>query len=206
MNANPTSGGMPMRMRREKQAAPKHAAPKAHRLDTRALIGIILLLVVGLIALFSASYPAAISKFNDGTWFIRRQGLYVLVGFVAMLVISGIDYHVYLRFQKPLFIFCIALLILVPLVGVDHNGAKRWIELPVLGEFQPSELMKDAVIISFSYYAVRYGDRIRQIRGDLPFFGALALIAGLLYLEPHLSATIIIFGIGLAIKIGRAHV
>lgn len=201
MNANPTSGGMPMRMRREKQAAPKHAAPKAHRLDTRALIGIILLLVVGLIALFSASYPAAISKFNDGTFFVRRQGLYVLVGFVAMLVISGIDYHVYLRFQKPLFIFCIALLILVPLVGVDHNGAKRWIELPVLGEFQPSELMKDAVIISFSYYAVRYGDRIRQIRGDLPFFGALALIAGLLYLEPHLSATIIIFGIGLAILI-----
>ena len=92
-------------------------------------------------------------------------------------------------------------MILVPLVGVDHNGAKRWIELPVLGEFQPSELMKDAVIISFSYYAVRYGDRIRQIRGDLPFFGALALIAGLLYLEPHLSATIIIFGIGLAILI-----
>lgn len=105
MNANPTSGGMPMRMRREKQAAPKHAAPKhaapkAHRLDTRALIGIILLLVVGLIALFSASYPAAISKFNDGTFFVRRQGLYVLVGFVAMLVISGIDYHVYLRFQS----------------------------------------------------------------------------------------------------------
>ena len=88
MNANPTSGGMPMRMRREKQAAPKHAAPKAHRLDTRALIGIILLLVVGLIALFSASYPAAISKFNDGTFFVRRQGLYVLVGFVAMLVLS----------------------------------------------------------------------------------------------------------------------
>ena len=78
---------------------------------------------------------------------------------------------------------------------------RRWIELPVLGEFQPSELMKDAVIISFSYYAVRYGDRVRKIRGDLPFFGALALIAGLLYLEPHLSATIIIFGIGLAILI-----
>lgn len=61
--------------------------------------------------------------------------------------------------------------------------------------------MKDAIIISFSYYAVKFGDRVRKIRGDLPFFGALLLVAGLLYFEPHLSGTIIIFGIGLAILI-----
>ena len=193
-------GGTPARARRPE---PKHAAPKAHRLDTGALLGIVLLLAVGLIALFSASYPAAISKFNDGIYFIKRQGLYAMIGFVAMLVISGIDYHIYLRFQKPLFVVCIGLLILViiPGVGVNHNGATRWIDLPLLGEFQPSELMKDAIIISFSYYAVKFGDRVRKIRGDLPFFGALLLVAGLLYFEPHLSGTIIIFGIGLAILI-----
>ena len=193
-------GGTPARARRPE---PKHAAPKAHWLDTGALLGIVLLLAVGLIALFSASYPAAISKFNDGIYFIKRQGLYAMIGFVAMLVISGIDYHIYLRFQKPLFVVCIGLLILViiPGVGVNHNGATRWIDLPLLGEFQPSELMKDAIIISFSYYAVKFGDRVRKIRGDLPFFGALLLVAGLLYFEPHLSGTIIIFGIGLAILI-----
>lgn len=201
MNATPTPAGIDGKSGRGQRPAPKHAAPKAHRLDTAALLGIVLLIVIGLIALFSASYPAAISKFDNGLYFITRQGMYALIGFVAMLVISGIDYHVYLRFQKPLFIFCILLLVLVPLVGVEHNGAKRWINLPILGEFQPSELMKDAIIISFSYYAVRFGDRVKTLRGDMPFFGALILIAGLLYLEPHLSATIIIFGIGLAILI-----
>lgn len=188
-------------MRRPARPAPKHAAPKAHRLDTGTVLGVILLLSVGLIALFSASYPAAINKFDNGLFFISRQGLYAVIGLVAMLVISGIDYHIYLRFQKQLFIACLIMLVLVKLIGVTHNGATRWINLPLLGEFQPSEIMKDAVIISFAYYAVRMGDRVRTLRGVAPFLGALILIAGLLYLEPHLSATVIIFGIGLAILI-----
>ena len=112
MNANPTSGGMPLRMRREKQAAPKHAAPKAHRLDTRALIGIILLLVVGLIALFSASYPAAISKFNDGTFFVRRQGLYVLARLCRHAGHLGDRLSCLSALSKTAVYLCIALLIL----------------------------------------------------------------------------------------------
>lgn len=201
MNAKTAPTGGKPRLSRQPRPAPLHAAPKTHRLDSNALLGIILLVVVGLIALFSASYPVAISKFDDGMYFVRQQGLYVLVGLVAMLVISGIDYHVYLRFQKELFIVCIVLLVLVKLVGTKHNGAQRWLNLPVLGEFQPSELMKDAVVISFSYYAVKMGNRIKTLRGIAPFCGALLLIAGLLVLEPHMSATIIIFGIGLAILI-----
>lgn len=180
---------------------PRHIAPRVQQLDGSTLLGIVLLLAVGLIALFSASYPSAINKFDNGMYFITRQGLYAILGFVGMIVVSGVDYHVYLRFQKPLFLACMGLLILVPFIGVEHNGAQRWIELPILGEFQPSELMKLSVIISFSYYAVKMGDKVREIQGDLPFFGALVAIAGLLYLEPHLSATIIIFGIGLAILI-----
>lgn len=180
---------------------PQHIAPRTQRLDSSTLLGIILLLAVGLIALFSASYPTAISKFDNGMYFITRQGLYAILGFVGMLVVSNVNYHVYLRFQKPFFLVCLVLLILVPFIGVVHNGAQRWINLPILGEFQPSELMKLSVIISFSYYAVKMGDTVREIRGNLPFFGALMAIAWLLYLEPHLSATIIIFGIGLAILI-----
>ena len=112
-----------------------------------------------------------------------------------------VDYHVYARIQKILFIVGIVLLILVliPGVGKTHNNATRWIELPVIGEFQPSELMKTAVILSFSYYAAKAGARIRTIKGLLPYLGALAVIAVLLYREPHLSATIIIIGVGLCI-------
>ena len=73
---------------------PQHIAPRAQQLDGSTLLGIVLLLAVGLIALFSASYPTAINKFDNGMYFITRQGLYAIIGFVGMLVISGIDYHV----------------------------------------------------------------------------------------------------------------
>lgn len=180
---------------------PKHIAPPKNRMDGAAVLGIVLLLIVGLIALFSASYPSAIHKFDNGMYFITRQVIYALLGFVGMLVISNIDYHVYLQFQKPLFLISIILLVLVLIVGVEHNGAKRWINLPLIGEFQPSEIMKLAVIISFSYYAVKFENRVRTMKGNMPFLGILVLIAVLLSFEPHLSATIIIFGIGLAILI-----
>ncbi len=181
---------------------PKHIAPRKDRMDGAAVLGIVLLLVFGLIALFSASYPAAIHKFrNNGLYFITRQGIYALLGFAGMMVIANIDYHVYLRFQKPIFIVSTVLLLLVPFIGVEHNGATRWIKLPIIGEFQPSEIMKLAVIVSFSYYAVRLSDRIRTFKGTLPFLGILVAIALILYKQPHLSATIIIFGIGLSILI-----
>lgn len=119
-----------------------------------------------------------------------------------MLFVSMVDYHLYARIQKVLFAVGIALLILVliPGVGKTHNNATRWIQLPVIGEFQPSELMKTAVILSFSYYAAKAGQKIRTLRyGLLPYIGALGVIAFLLYREPHLSATIIILGLGLCI-------
>lgn len=172
------------------------------KLDAGTLIMILLLLIVGLIALFSASYPAALYKFGDPTKFIRQQALFGAVGIAAMLFVSMVDYHLYARIQKVLFAVGIALLILVliPGVGKTHNNATRWIQLPVIGEFQPSELMKTAVILSFSYYAAKAGQKIRTLRyGLLPYIGALGVIAFLLYREPHLSATIIILGLGLCI-------
>ena len=75
---------------------PKHIAPRKNRMDGAAILGIVLLLAVGLIALFSASYPSAIHKFNNGMYFITRQGIYALLGFVGMLVVANVDYHVYL--------------------------------------------------------------------------------------------------------------
>ena len=172
------------------------------KLDAGTLIMILLLLIVGLIALFSASYPAALYKFGDPTKFIRQQALFGAVGIAAMLFVSMVDYHLYARIQKVLFAVGIALLILVliPGVGKTHNNATRWIQLPVIGEFQPSELMKTAVILSFSYDAAKAGQKIRTLRyGLLPYIGALGVIAFLLYREPHLSATIIILGLGLCI-------
>lgn len=184
---------------------PQKPAPRpagGRKMDLSALILIVLLMVVGLIALFSASYPTALYKYGKPLMFIKQQGIFAVIGLAAMLFVSKVDYHIYGRFQKQIFVLGIILLVLVliPGVGVEHNGATRWLKIPGLGEFQPSEIMKLGVIISFSYYAAKAGPRIRTVRhGLLPYFGAMALISLLLYRQPHLSATIIIIGVGLCI-------
>lgn len=188
----------------EKRAPQPVSKPRStgHKMDLSTLIMIILLMIVGLIALFSASYPTALYKYGKPLMFLTNQSIFAAVGLAAMLFISKIDYHIYGRFQKHLFILGVGLLVLVliPGVGVNHNNATRWLNVPGLGEFQPSEIMKTGVIISFSYYAAKAGPKIRTFRyGILPFFFALAVIAGLLYFEPHLSATMIILGVGLCI-------
>lgn len=183
---------------RDPQAA--KAGKKDRRLDGALLTIILLLLAVGLIALYTASYPTAYYRFGKAAHFVVRQARFAGVGVLLMLGVSYIDYHIYGRFQKPLFCLAILLLLLVftPL-GIDHNNARRWLGTESF-EFQPSEIAKIAVIISFSYYAARAGDKIRTFRqGIVPYFAALGVIALLLFKQPHLSATIIIFGTGLAI-------
>ncbi len=172
------------------------------RLDAPALLITLMLIIVGLVALFSASYPSALySASGDPFLYIRNQAIFAVVGVAAMLFVSMLDYHIYVQLQKPLFLVGIALLvlILIPGVGKDVKGAVRWIELPGLGQFQPSELMKTGVILSFSFYASQLGKKLQNIRNVLPFFGALGVIAFLLYKEPHLSATVIILGVAMCI-------
>lgn len=170
--------------------------------DSGTLIMIVLLMTVGLIALFSASYPAALYKFGKPLHFIRSQGFFAVIGLAVMMFISFIDYHIYARFQKQIFFIALFMLIamLIPGIGITHNRATRWMGIPGAFEFQPSEIMKIAVIISFSYYAAKAGPKIRTMRhGIMPYLGALAVISLLLYKQPHMSATIIIIGIGLCI-------
>ena len=134
------------------------------RLDAPALLITLMLIIVGLVALFSASYPSALySASGDPFLYIRNQAIFAVVGVAAMLFVSMLDYHIYVQLQKPLFLVGIALLvlILIPGVGKDVKGAVRWIELPGLGQFQPSELMKTGVILSFSFYASQLGKNCR---------------------------------------------
>ena len=87
------------------------------------------------------------------------------------------------------------LLALVPVIGVEVNGAKRWLQLGVL--FQPSELVKLGMVFSFAAMMAAWQDKMGTFRyGVLPYAGILVLIAGLLYIEQHLSATIIFFVVG----------
>lgn len=179
----------------------KSSLPRPGRVDSAAVLGVALLLVVGLIALFSASYVKALNEYGDGMFFVKRQFLFAVAGFIAMLFISKIDYHHYARYHKLLAGVAILLMLIVPIIGDDVKGAKRWIRVGPI-QIQPSEILKVVLIICFAYYIVQLGDKMRTFRyGILPFAGALVAVAGMLYLQKHLSATVIMFGIGVAMMI-----
>lgn len=188
------------KMSRASKRTGEHAAakPKQKRFDTAFLIIILILLAYGVIMVFSASYPAALQKTGNSLHFISQHVLFVLAGIAAMLLISRIDYHFYRRFAYIIFGVALLLLILVAIPGVGRvlNNARRWIYIGPIG-FQPSEIMKFAVIVLFSHLIAHYQKRMGTFKqGVLPFAVVLLVIAVLMMLEPHLSGTILIFGIG----------
>ena len=161
----------------------------------------VLLLTSGVIMVLSASFPRAwydpghVTGGNAAYYFVR-QLVFALLGLAAMLIASRLSMAVYRRWAFPFLALTLVLLMLVPLIGVKANGSRRWLGVGGL-TLQPSELAKLAVILSFSVLICRFGDRMRRFRfGILPFAGILAAIVGLLVLEPHFSASIIILAIG----------
>lgn len=199
--SEPKKQHKPVKTKKPKNHSQSEIAQKLQikKIDLATLVIIFVLMTVGLIALFSASYPIALYKHNDPLKFIRNQTIFAIMGICAMLFISIIDYHIYGRFYKFIYGFGVGLLVLVLLIGTDYNNSTRWLKIPFVGEFQPSEITKIAMIIAFSYYAAKMGDKIRTYRGLLPFIGAFAVIAGLLALQPHMSAIVIMFIIALSI-------
>lgn len=180
-------------------AAVPAAAKAAKHLDTSFVVIILALLIYGAIMVFSASYPAALSKTGDSFHFIRKHILFAVAGIAVMFILSFVDYRVYRRFVFPIFGVGIVLLILVmiPGIGTDLGTvARRWIDLKFT-TFQPSEFMKFAIILMFSHLVALNYKRMGTFQyGVMPFAVCLLVTAGMLMLEPHLSATVLIFLIG----------
>ena len=179
--------------------AQNRARVRAHAWDAGVFFSVMLLLLVGLIALFSASYANAMFYQGSATHFISRQGLVAVAGVVAMIIISKIDYRIYARFSSAIMWVSLILLVLVaiPGVGTVRNDARRW-----LFGFQPSELAKITVIICFSYWIAKDTKSVRSLKGLIKPYGfLLAAYCVLLYLEPHTSAMLIICGTGVLILV-----
>lgn len=160
-----------------------------------------LLLAVGVIMVFSSSYarawydPGNVTGGNAAYYFVR-QLVFAVLGIVSMLVASKIPMKLYRKYAFLFLAFTVVLLMLVPVIGVKANGSRRWLGIGGL-TLQPSELAKLAVILSFSVMICRTKGKMRSFRyGILPFAGILGLIVGLLVLEPHFSASIIILALG----------
>lgn len=160
-----------------------------------------LLLAAGVIMVLSASYPRAWydpGKVTGGNaaYYFARQLIYALLGVGVLLLASRLPMGFYRRYAFAFLAVTLLLLLLVPFVGVKANGSRRWLGVGGL-TLQPSELAKLAVILSFSVLICRFRSRMRSFRwGILPFGLILAVIVGLLVLEPHFSASVIILAVG----------
>lgn len=170
--------------------------PRRRTVDSPTLLIVLMLMATGLIALFTASYSNAMYQFNDPLYYIKRQAIFAVAGLGIMWFVSGVNYRIYARFQKPLLLLSFGLLAVTPFIGMEVKGATRWIDLGPFG-FQPSEVMKVAIVVSFAYYIARNPGSVRTLKGLIwPYGVMLVAVAGLLILEPHMSATMIIFLIG----------
>lgn len=167
---------------------------------------VIALLAIGLLMMFSASYPAAIEDGHKGTFYASRQMIFAGLGLAVMAVASVINYHFYEKLWVSGSAFLVSLLLLVvvliPGIGITRGGATRWIQIG--GDsgitFQPSELMKIAIVLFFSMLIVRNGHRMSNFMyGIVPYLVMLGAVAGLMMKEPHLSGTLIIATLALTL-------
>lgn len=162
---------------------------------------VLLLLIIGVMMILSASFARAYydpTNETEGvaTYYFTRQLIFAVIGIFGMFICSRLPVSFYRKSSQLLIILSIILLLAVPVIGVRANGAKRWISLGFT-TFQPSEIAKIAVVLYFAALICKFKNKMRTIRyGIIPFAVILIMIAGLLALEPHLSATIIIFALG----------
>ncbi len=163
--------------------------------DYSLLFCIVFLTVFGLVMIYSASsYTAQLTRTDgNGAFFMQRQAMVAAMGFAGMLLISKIDYHRFARFAWPAYIVSYILMIAVHFVGIEVNGKRRW--LGVSGaSFQPTELVKIALILLLAVVINDYGNRINQWKSMRRVIILTLPIAGLVAAN-NLSSGIIICGI-----------
>lgn len=156
------------------------------------------LLTIGLIMLFSASYPYAYYYENHNSYyFFERQLIFTVVGLAAMFIMSKINYKLLKAFTTPLLIFTLGCLVLVLFYHTNVGNFKRWI--PLFGgiTFQPSDLAKFTIILTLASYISDYYRHMGTFKYGICYpLGIIAIFCGLIVMEHHMSCTILMFLIG----------
>ena len=144
----------------------------------------------------SASSPSSLSTYGNSYNYVTKQAIAAAIGIAAMIIISKIDYRIYARFYKVIYVISIIvlLLVLIPGVGRTVNGARRWINVPIFGSVQPSEITKMGMIIFFATFLTNKKDELKHIwKGFFkPICFVIPVVGILLLIQTHLSASVII--------------
>lgn len=173
------------------------------QLDFPLLFAIALLCAFGLVMLFSASYyyaqNTAATKY-DGFFYLKSQAMYLAVGLVAMYVVSRVDYHFFDKIRVFALVGTLALmlLVLIPGLGVDRNGAQRWLKIPGTSfTFQPSELAKFALIVYMAGFMSRRPQAMKNLtKGVFPMLFIMGAFGLVLLLQKNMSMMVILLMTG----------
>lgn len=166
--------------------------------DFRLLLGVVVLLnIFGLLMVLSASAVSALEDYGSSWYQFSRQGVWLLFGVIALVVVSRFDYHNLAKFTKLFLAICVGLMVvvLIPGVGKNVNGASRWVGVGQL-TIQPSELLKLTLIIFAAALLTERRHSMDDWRETVrPIVVVFAGFAVLLLLQPNLGTTIIIASI-----------
>ena len=172
------------------------------KMDFSVLLMISVLCAFGLVMVFSASYYYAqhySGANHDSFYYLKRQLVYLAIGYPVMLLVSLIDYRIIERLRSLFMAISIILLVAVLLWGSDLNGGKRWLIIAGIS-IQPSELAKFGLMIFMCSYMSRHRNEMNTFRyGMLPMLIAIGMIAGLVMLQPNMSMAVIIGFIGVVL-------
>lgn len=169
---------------------------KTGQFDFVLFVTVLVMLGAGLIMVFSASSPSALSKTGSSYTYVKTQAISALLGIVAMLAISKIPYKTWEKFSGFIVYFASIILLLavkIPKLGYEANGAYRWINLGFT-TFQPSEIVKIAMILFFARYLTENKRNIHKFKEGFvfPILWIIPIVLILVLVQSHLSATLVI--------------
>ena len=174
------------------------ASPRATKrvaMDHSLLIITIILALVGLVMVFSASAVVAGNRFHDPGYFLKRQLAWLAFGFLLLHLASHIDYVWWKRLSIPLLGLTVVLLVmvLIPSLGVSAKGARRWLRLGPIS-VQPAEIAKLVAVMYLAAYLAKKEDRLTGfLSGLAPALLIIGVLGGLVLLEPDLG-TVVVMG------------
>ena len=155
---------------------------------------VVALICIGVVFIYSSSGIYALEQTGDKMFFLKRHLMFLAMGILGTLGIMSLDYRCLSRWAKPMLLVTLALLVLalIPGIGTETSGARRWFKLGPLS-FQPSELAKLTMLIYAADYAARKRNKIRSLKeGFLPIMFVLGLVCALIVKQPDLGNTLLI--------------
>lgn len=171
---------------------------KKSQVDFVLIIIILILLSFGIVMVLSASAPSALAETGDSYTYVTKQAIFAVIGLALMWFVSKIDYRIYKKFYWLIYWLSVGvlLLVLIPGLGIESGGARRWINLGFT-QFQPSEITKIGLIIFYAGYLTDHKEDLRSFKKGFiyPLIWLMFPVLIALIIQNHLSVGIVMSAI-----------